>query len=255
MFVPFSRFALTGVCALLLAGLGACGAEPVKSPPAEAKSPQAGGAPAAEGPLMTAASASWVGDRPIVVRPDLEEWGRGRNPDAVLVTGTLDSGFGTPRGPAGPHTGGLDGDWFLVFSTSAIQAGRVAAPRCELPVEGHPDYCMEESAVYGIDPGGPNSFGVYTPHTISVYDGGRRNLLAARGNSILETRATNGALKAGEAFEVIVEPKERLFTGTKIQSGDVAMVWLNARGTSERIRVTSAMPAHVFLPVSRPTEQ
>jgi len=249
----FNRLALTGMCAMLMAGLTACGTEPVKSLPGQDNTPPAARATATEGPLMKAASASWVGDRPIVVRPDFEGLGAGRNPDAILITGTLGSGFGAPRGPAGPHTGGLEEHWFLVFRTSALQAGRASAPECGLPVEGHPDYCMALSAKYGI---GEPSSSVYTPDSTSVYDAGRQNLLRARGDQLLEAKMTGGALKAGEAFEVILEPLRPLLTRTKIQSGDVAVIWLaDPDNTLQNLRITTAMPAHVFLPVKLPPGQ
>lgn len=256
MSLHLARLALTGTCALLLSGLGACGGDSEgqnNAPPAKSVP----GSRAPEGPLMTAASASWVGDRPIVVRPDLDLFGRGRNPDAILITGTLGAAFGRPAGPVGPNTGGLDEGWFLVFGTNALQAGRVRAHQCDLPVEGHPDYCMVASARSGVSLRDSPGWGEYGTDTVSVYDAGRRNLLSVRGNQLLEAKMVGGALKAGEAFEIILEPGGlRMFTGTKIQSGDVAVVWLNrTRSTNGRFPVTTVMPAHVFLPVNRPPGQ
>jgi hypothetical protein len=255
MSLPLSRLALIGTGALLLAVLGACGG----GSEGQSDAPPAKNSPAERGPLTTAASASWVGDRPIVVRPDLDAFGRGRDPDAILITGTLGSGFGGSRGPAGPNTGGLDQGWFLVFNTSAVEAGRVRARGCELPVEGHPDYCMLADARVGYNPQDPpgSYWGVYSPDTVSVYDAGRRNLLSAHGNSLLEAKVTGGGLKAGEAFEIILQPGlgQRMFTGTRVRPGDVAVIWLSTRGRNERFDITTVMPAHVFLPVNRPPGQ
>ncbi|MGI8333341.1 hypothetical protein ACRYCC_25600 [Actinomadura scrupuli] len=237
------RAHMLGLSVLLAAGVTGCGDDPPRSPttPAASAAPSAPSAPGAPpGEKLKVTSAEWIGTRPINVKS--EAGGYTHYANGIIVKGTVGPGWGERT-----YDGGLLHGWFLVFRSAAVKSKVVSPPSCAVPIDGHPDYCFDSGARYGISFGAPGAVNaIYRPARIYLYDAGRTTDITSEGRQF----------HAGDGFEIVMtgpSAPDRLAKGLK--SGDVAVIWVDPKRAGEAgsldIGTTGSMPADLLLPLNR----
>lgn len=237
------RACMLGLSVLLAAGVTGCGDDPPRasSTPAGSAAPSSSGTPGAPpGEKLTVTSAEWIGTRPINVKSDAGGYTHYAN--GVVVKGTVGPGWGERS-----YDGGLLHGWFLAFRSSAVKANVVSPPNCAVPIEGHPGYCFDSGARYGISFGAAGAVNaIYQPARTYLYDTGRTTDLTSAGRQF----------HAGDGFEIVLvgpSAPDRLAKGLK--SGDIAVIWVDPKRAggsgSLDIGTTGSLPADLLLPLNR----
>lgn len=180
--------------------------------------------------------AGWFATHPIKIDNSILE--SSLRSGAIVVTGRTESDWGNRK-----YTGGLNEGWFVAYRKDAVSAGRVRAPAsmCTMPVQGHENYCVGDSAAYGINLGAspPLDEGIYQPTRVMLFD-----------QNTSEIDPSTDSVPAGQKFRVVLNSRMFSHDPETFRSGDLAVLWLDSTTRDSRIDGFKAMPTDAFIPVT-----